>query len=241
MHSRASNLAVFSFCKHEHQLKYYSFPPSQVLNNLWMDSKRWLTTVLCSDGLLFSCHFFINNIISKRVWENQYCIGLAWYKDKTLSAHCTWCLCVETAECWLGARKKPLKTYETHQSRLILVLRNCRASDPDSCDVGSWLRFVWGGGICPRGGLLRGLRLRLWRGTGCCRWFFLHQLRLILASLGRMHQDSVDDTKVLRLHGAHIAIPFHHALWQGRKGIKRNEYPYTTAAETTDHFLLLKV
>lgn len=95
MYSKASNLAAFSFCKHEHQLQYYSFPPGQVLNNLWMDSKRWLTTVLCSDGLLFSRHFIINHGHQhlKIVWENQYCIGLAWYKVETLSAHCTRCLC----------------------------------------------------------------------------------------------------------------------------------------------------
>lgn len=47
-------------------------------------------------------------------------------------------------------------------------------------------------------------------GWGGC--FFLDQLWLILPSLGRVHQDLVNNPKVLRLHGTHVPVSLHHTL-----------------------------
>lgn len=93
-----------------------------------------------------------------------------------------------------------------------------------SAAVCSRLRLVWGGGIGPRRRLLGICRLRLWRGTGCCHRLFLHQLGLILPRLRWVDQDPVDEAEVLRLHGTHVAIPFHHALYKS----DRNVLPFTT-------------
>lgn len=71
--------------------------------------------------------------------------------------------------------------------------------------------FVWGGEVGPRGALLGGGG---WRGADGGRGLLLDQLWVVLARLGRMHQHSVDDPKVLCLNGAHVTISLHHTLWE---------------------------
>jgi len=97
----------------------------------------------------------------------------------------------------------------------------------------SRLRFMRGWQVSSWGGLLGDRGFPSGCGTGWGpHWLLLDQLGLVLAGMGRVHQDPVYDAKVLCLNGAHVAVPLHHTLWQEDQQCLHGEHGTTPNCST---------
>lgn len=159
---------------------------SKSLQSLTITFIKNMSTLIQVFSWLFCVHLSITRPTSENINFNR---------AKISPPQSSLTVCAESGRYLPSAGVKRVKgchcREETHTPQR-LVLWMCHRLNSHSSVVTSGLRFVWGGGIGPCGGLLWSGWLRLCRRTGCCCWLFLHQLRLILACLGRVDQDPVD-------------------------------------------------